>query len=185
MAAPKPERRGGSGAPKKDATEEGWVAARAMYESTPGITLAQVAAKCGVTHARIVKRATDEGWVKCLARPDNSRLNAEAHKIADTYVRKVADLGPEVTEADKAKAADEVVTQTAAEQRAQVLDRHRKEWNTPRVLSIEAVKGRDFERAKLAKITSETLKLIQEGERKAWGMDSGGENSVTVVIERG
>ncbi len=80
----------------------------------------------------------------------------------------------------------------AAEQVSEaVLERHRKEWSAPRGLSAEAMRIRDsdpfksFERAKLAKILAETLKLIQDGERQALGLDTK-ENPKghVVVIER-
>ena len=46
----------------------------------------------------------------------------------------------------------------------------------------------NFEKAKLAKITAETLMLIQNGERRAWGMDKAGkpgdDEGTIVVVER-
>jgi len=71
---------------------------------------------------------------------------------------------------------------------AQVLDRHRKEWSAPRKIAYEAVQKGDFERAKLAKITAETLKLIQDGECRAYGITQearGGDARTVVVVERG
>ena len=47
---------------------------------------------------------------------------------------------------------------------------------------------RDFERAKLAKITAETLSLIQAGECRAFGIShdaKGGDGATVVVVERG
>jgi hypothetical protein len=42
-----------------------------------------------------------------------------------------------------------------------------------------------FDRAKLAKITAETLMIVQNGERKAWGLDVGElPAGAVVVIER-
>lgn len=94
--------------------------------------------------------------------------------------------GPPVeiqTAAEAVAAADKV--------REAVLERHRKEWSAPRGLSAEALRLRDsepmkaFERAKLAKITAETLKLIQDGERQALGLDTkDNPKGHVVVIER-
>lgn len=86
-----------------------------------------------------------------------------------------------------AEAAREVATDFAVDVRAQVIDRHRKEWAAPRRIAYEAVQKGDFERAKLAKITSETLTLIQQGECRAYGITQAsreGEGTI-VVVERG
>mgnify|MGYP002619561445 CR=1 FL=1 len=79
-----------------------------------------------------------------------------------------------------------VVQDVAVKLRAEIADRHRKEWQAARKLSYEAIQAKDFERAKLAKITSETIKIIQEGERKAWGLDAADPQAgpSVVVIER-
>ena len=77
------------------------------------------------------------------------------------------------------------LSRMSPDQRAQVLDRHRREWAAPRKLSYEAVQSRDFEKAKLAKITAETLQIIQANERKAWGIEQGDGDSNVFVIERG
>lgn len=75
--------------------------------------------------------------------------------------------------------------------REEIVERHRKEWSAPRGLSAEALRLRDtdpfksFERAKLAKITAETLKMIQDGERQALGLDTkDNPKGHVVVIER-
>lgn len=74
--------------------------------------------------------------------------------------------------------------------RAQVIEKHRREWVAARQLSYEAIKGRDFERAKLAKITAETIAIIQKSERVAYGLDIPDDAGAragaqtTVVIER-
>jgi len=51
--------------------------------------------------------------------------------------------------------------------------RHREEWADHLVLLEEALAARDMELLKLAKLAAETLKIRQEGERRAWGL--GGE----------
>jgi hypothetical protein len=62
-----------------------------------------------------------------------------------------------------------------------VIARHRLEWNVSRVLSNEALKERKgntkdaFDKAKLAKISTEIIKIRQDGERKAWGLDELGD----------
>lgn len=162
-------------------------AARALYEGDPAITKRQVAEEMGVPYATLDKwskggdTGTGEKWAK---RTDNMSERAQA--VADGYKGKLSELGPEITTEQQKQVMDETADETAVELRAKVLERHRKEWGIPRGLVNEAVKARDFNKAKLAKITSETLKLIQDGERKAWGIDSGpdGATKVQVVIER-
>lgn len=163
-------------------------AARALWEGDPKISKAAVGKEMGIPYCMIDKWSkggqdgTGEKWVKRTE--DN--MSERAHAAADTYRGKLADLGPEITTEQRQQAEAETADETAVELRAKVLERHRKEWNVPRALVTEAVKARDFNKAKLAKITSETLKLIQDGERKAWGIDSGpdGQTKVQVVIER-
>lgn len=69
-----------------------------------------------------------------------------------------------------------------AEKRAAVIERHREGWSKIREMlengrkahkSVKNIEDKSvaFEDLKAAKISSETLKLIQEGERKAWGLD--------------
>lgn len=49
----------------------------------------------------------------------------------------------------------------------------------------KALKTRDAEGVRLAKGAAETFKLMQDGERKAWGIDAGGDATPTrIVIER-
>jgi hypothetical protein len=161
-------------------------AARAMWQGDPNITKQQVAAELGIPYPTVDRWSKgDEGrgnpWAKVAA-----DMSPKAHAAADKYRVKLAELGPEITTDQRIQTEADAAEQTAVEMRAQVLDRHRKEWNAPRKISYEAVTERNFEKAKLAKITAETLKLVQDGERKAWGIDTGpdGSRPVTVVIER-
>ncbi len=65
----------------------------------------------------------------------------------------------------KAEAVDR-----AADAKAAVILRHKAEWEQHQQLIKQAVESGDFDAAKLAKITAETIKIRQEGERKAWGI---------------
>ena len=190
MPANKPERQG-SPPGDRGIPDERFVAARALYESTPGMTLAKVAAETGIGKSTLERRANTEGWKKNYTRTDLQPLTGAAHAAADKYQHKMAELGPEVTAEEKAAVVAEVVEEVAIDERAKILDRHRREWAAPRAMSAEAVRMRErdpdgaFARAKMAKITAETLKIVQDGERKAWGIDVGElpPNHV-VVIER-
>ena len=156
-------------------------AAKALWEGDPNITKQQVAEEDGVPPRAIERWSHAEGWAKRKA-----DMSERAHAAADNYKGKLSELGPEITTEQQQQAMTEAAEETAVQLRAKVLERHRKEWNIPRTLVNEAVKARNFDKAKLAKITSETLKIVQDAERKAWGIDSGpdGGGKVTVVIER-
>lgn len=161
-------------------------AARALWEGDPTKSKRMVAEEMGIPYGTIDRwsKGDDGKGEKWSKRTDD--MSARAHAAADTYRGKLSELGPEITTQQQRQAEADAAEETAGELRGAVLARHRKEWNVPRALVQEAVKARDFGKAKLAKITSETLKIIQDGERKAWGIDNGpeGASNVTVVIER-
>ena len=46
----------------------------------------------------------------------------------------------------------------------------------------EALANKDFNAAKLAKITAETIKIRQEGERRAWGIQDKSEACPSVPV---
>ena len=181
MAANDPERQGGT---RLAIPDERWAAARALYEGTAGMTLRRVAEETGIPKSTVETRAKLEKWRKNYPLANLGPIGPIAQEAADRYSAKIEDAGPEVTAEQKAEAVTETVAEVAVDQRAQVLDRHRREWAAPRRLSYEAVQGRDFEKAKLAKITAETLKLIQDGERKAWGLEGADPDQPVFVIER-
>lgn len=70
--------------------------------------------------------------------------------------------------------------------RAELLTRHRREWGAVRNLAYTAMKSKgDLTDARRAKTAAEAIKTIQDGERKAWGLDSGDDGPVKVVVQRG
>lgn len=158
--------------------------ARGLWEGSPKATAKSVGAEVGVPRSTILSWMKNQGWKKIKS----GKVSTQAKAAADNYKQELSKLGPEVTTEQMADASAKASEVTAVEMRAAVLDRHRSEWSAPRALSYEAIKARDFEKAKLAKITAETLMLIQSGERKAWGMDAKDPNpdeeSKTIVIER-
>ncbi|MEN6549439.1 MAG: hypothetical protein ABFE07_25620 [Armatimonadia bacterium] len=163
-------------------------AARALYEGTPGMTLKACAEQTGLGKSTIEKAANEQGWKKNHKFGD---MTEQAQKAADMFKRKIEEFGPEASAEEKQQVVAEVVQDVAIDARAAMLDRHRREWAAPRAMSAEAVKMREtrpgeaFDRAKLAKITAETLKIVQDGERKAWGLDVGEvPPGSVVVIER-
>lgn len=166
--------------------EERKAAARVLYESTPGMTQDMVADEVGVSRRSVEEWVRKEGWNKAPLLPPTGMTEA-AQAVADRYTGKLTEYGDDISAEQKQVALQQTAVETAVELRAQLIDRHRREWAAPRKLAYEAIQKRDFELAKLAKISSETLRNIQDGERKSWNIDKpedDGSKGVTVVIER-
>jgi predicted transcriptional regulator len=168
-----------------------WIAARAMYESDKDASYPSVAKEFGISTTTVSRRAREERWTKNVE--NLADMSERAHHIADTAKAELDAVGPDLTPEKREEVQTAVTIETGAEVRAKILKRHREEWAAPRKIAYEAIqKGNAgqieaaFSQAKLAKITSEVLINIQNGERKAWGMDKGeeGGKAVTVVIER-
>jgi len=179
--------------PESPASEALIAAARAMYETMPGATFELLAKELGTNAPRIRKwkqKDADRGieW-KRNAFKAIPELASKAHELADTFKASMAARGKPMTdEVAKNEAQQELTEQHAVNQRAMLIDRHRQEWAAPRKLAYEAVNTGNFDRAKLAKITAETLTLIQGGECRAWGIDPAtrGQGGGTVLtIDRG
>lgn len=169
-------------------------AARALFEGQPGSTIETVAAEVGV-EAKLVKAWKAEGkWV--VSTRAAAGLSARAGELANNFKVKMSELGkPLSDEVAASEAAREVGQEFAVDVRAEVLSRHRKEWSAPRKVAYEALQQAQkgdiaggFERAKLAKITAETLTLVQVGECRAYGINHdarAGDGQTVVVVERG
>lgn len=190
--SPWDKRLGGTGQPPADLK----ATARALWEGIPNSSVASVSAELKVSEHQLQKWKREGGWVKTHHRMPG--MSARAQAVADTYTEKVAEAvgatgepstSPVVTEAAQQAVSDGF----AVDVRGQLLNRHRQEWQAPRKLAYDAIKvagtpGADpvaaFEKAKLAKITAETLTLIQSGELRAYGMKPGDIDAGAVVIER-
>lgn len=129
-----------------------WETIRAEYEA--GASQSELAKKHGVSRKAIQKHILSESWTQDVSGAVNRLTEA-----------KVAGL---VAGCDPKKKAEAL--NAAADQKAAVINRHREEWTRHQAIIDAAIANNDFERAKLAKITAETLKIRQEGERKAWGI---------------
>ena len=169
-------------------------AARALFEGQPGATIDTVAAEVGV-EPKLIRAWKAEGqWV--VATKAAAGLSARAAELANNFKVRMSQIGtPLSDEVAAAEAAREVGQEFAVDIRAEVLSRHRKEWAAPRKVAYEALQqaGKGdvagaFERAKLAKITAETLTLVQVGECRAFGLNHdarAGDGQTVVVVERG
>ena len=173
------KRKQGSDNRRKRAEE--WDAARVLFEREPTETYASIGVLMKCSKQRVGQVAAEMGWKKA----DNIQaIVGVAQKQADAKfaVNTEPDGGVRAsTPADQPSPSDPkshaeiTADQKAADLRAAVLARHRTEWAVPRTLLQESIlnKERDIGKAKLAKVVAETLKLSQDGERKAWGMDAG------------
>jgi hypothetical protein len=168
-------------------------AAKAFYESTPGVTFDMVAAELGVRADRVRKwkqKDAERGveWVR-NAYKAIPQLAEKAQALADTFTRRMSERGaPMSDEVAARETAQEIAENHAVNQRAAIIDRHRNEWAAPRKLAYEAIKTGNFDRAKLAKISAETLTLIQTGECRAYGIDTaarGNNGGAVVIFDRG
>ena len=161
-------------------------AARALFEGTPGATCDWVAEQVGVSAGHVRRWKSEGQWAPAIKRLPN--MSALAGEAANKIKVKMSELGkPLSDEVAAAEASKEVAESMTIDIRAQVIDRHRKEWSAPRQLAYEAIKKRDFDTAKLAKITSETLTLIQGGECRAYGIDfksRSPDGGTMIVIDR-
>ena len=148
-----------------------WETIRAEYEA--GASQSDLSRRYGISRKAIQKHIMAEGWMQDISGTVN-RL-AEA-KVAGV----VAGCDPK----KKAEALDR-----AADAKAAVMRRHKEEWERHQALIDEALAAGDFDKAKLAKITAETLKIRQEGERRAWGIKDSAEEAraadVSVKVDLG
>ena len=176
--------------------EERYVAARVLYETIPGMTVERLAQETGISEKALKTRNQKDGGWKHTPLFPRTPMSEAAQQVADRYTGKVADYGDEISAEHKHAAQVETAVEVAVDMRAQLLDRHRREWQPFRTRVYKQVDPRSgmsekdrFEMSKTTKINAETLAIIQMNERKAWGLDKPGESDttqgVTVVIERG
>jgi hypothetical protein len=135
-------------------TGDEWRSVRAEFEA--GATVQNLSLKYNISATAINRRRSIEGW----------RQDAEAAIKMRTQER----LAKIQKSQDPVK-RDEAI-ENEAQARANVIHRHRREWDTHAVLLDETFARRDFNLAKLTKITAEILMIRQSGERKAWNIDT-------------
>ncbi len=158
-------------------TVDQWETVRAEREA--GASFPELAARHGVSHQAIQKRAKKESW------GDGSDLEgAIQRKVSEKVAGVVAGCNPK----KRNEAAD-----AEAERRAEVLRRHREEPNAARERIYAGLhahkaafdkegKALAFDDLKAAKIAAEALQIVQAMERKAWGLDES--QPAAVVVPR-
>lgn len=152
-----------------------WEQLREQWEADPRVTHGDIAKIAKVSRQAVSKRAASEGWKKWVYDDSvHEQAQAEADKRAEEEIRK------EIARTDPYKPAHAKPTvgylaeqpEDGISMRAKILDRHRKEWDGARNFVYKAIQNSDMAKAKLGKITAETLQIIQKGERLAWGLES-------------
>ncbi|GIV50597.1 MAG: hypothetical protein KatS3mg038_1118 [Candidatus Kapaibacterium sp.] len=146
-------------------TADQWAQIRAEREA--GASFPELAAKVWRCHQAIQKRAKAEGW-------------GDGTDVAEVIRRKVAEKVARVVAGSNPKKRAEAID-AAAEKSASVVLMHQAEWEDHRA-RFGSVPN-DFEDGKLAKISAEMLRIRQEAERRAWGLDDAA-TQPTIVIER-
>lgn len=133
-------------------TAEQWETIRAEREA--GSSFPELAARFGLSHQAIQKRAKAEAW------DDGTDVAAAVRRQVEAKVAGVP-RNPE----KRREAID-----AAAERGAKVIERHQEDWEAHRK-KFGAIPA-DFETGKHAKISAEMLRIRQDGERRAWGLES-------------
>lgn len=153
-------------------SKEAWDIARRKWEVTPEMTFSDIAREFNVTRQAVRIQARKNEWRKIAASEELTRL---AVNKADAI---------SATREDPLSDEEEKLKTDAVDKRAEVLARHRREWDGARKRIYMAVKSGDDKEAKLGKLIAEALAVVQAGERKAWQLDEK-EAQTVVVIERG
>ncbi len=138
-------------------TKELWALIQIDYEA--GLSQAELCRKYDMHKATISRRIKNHGWVQS----HEPVIHAKADKILAGTVGLTDD------------ALDEALDKEA-QRRANITAKHREQWIelTDMVKSVIGNKQTDkatFEKMKTCKISSETITLIQAGERKAHKLD--------------
>jgi len=142
----------------KRLSKDEWAAAPVLWGADPEQTDVSIADRYGVTKQAVTQKRKRDGWQKVGALHSAGQ---RAQFVADSKHCPNVVLGN-----IKAKTVD-----LAVEIRADVLGRHRNDWVEHREHFTLKDIADNFDLGKSAKITAEMLKIRQEGERKAYGLD--------------
>lgn len=185
-----------------------WAMAKAKFENDPVATFASIARDLGVSRQAVQSKGRD--WQK---KPLSAAQLAEAAHVAadqrpppplevDAALAAVAKIPEHPTRQRQDPKNDPLppvpptpdygadAQALAIQTRADVLSRHRNEPRILRGLMQEALKGRDYAKAKFAKLMGEAMQIVHNIERKAYGLDQpeatppGGQATVVVRVER-
>lgn len=131
-------------------TDVQWGCLKQDYED--GGKIADLASKYEVSPTEIRKRKKDEGWVVNSTKAIMERASKKAQGIAST-------AGATDRELDK-----------QATRVANIMRYHQRQWEGLYERGREAFEAEDFNALKRCKIFSEFITILQNGQRKAWGI---------------
>ena len=132
---------------------EQWAEIRVRREA--GESFGSLGKAFGVNEAAIFRRSKKEGW------GDGVDVGAAVRRRVNERVNGVVNG---ISSAEKVAAIDR-----AAEIGAEIIAKHQRDWELHREFfgSVSA----DFDAGRHAKINAEALKILQEGERKAYNLE--------------
>lgn len=196
MTKPKPK----PPAPKPNAARKvdpkKWAAARVLWERDVTHDFKSIGEMLGCSRQRVQQKATEDGWRRTA---DMKHINELAQAKADAHFTPSKEPGgdPTIGPATRPPPTAESVSrpEAAAEERSADLRRdrlvqHRSELKALRSLLFQAINKADSEAVRRLKAAVEATKLLQEGERKAYAMDTadtpppGTVAGVRITIER-
>jgi len=147
-------------------TADTWETVRAEREA--GSSFPDLAARFGISHQAVQKRAKAEGW-------------GYGKDVSEAIRRKVAEKVAGVVAAENPKKKTEAI-EAAADRGATIIARHRADWDAHHDrFKVNGVAD-NFDLGKSAKICAEMLAIRQKAERAAHSLDDAPEG--TVIIER-
>ncbi len=120
-----------------------------------GESFGSLAKAFDIDHSAIVRRAKKEGW------GDGIDVGAAVRR---KVTEKVTGFIPGCDFTDKAQAINH-----AAEKGAEVIARHQQDWEAHRAFFGSVAD--DFDAARHAKMNAEALRIMQDGERKAYNLE--------------
>ncbi|CAK0775967.1 hypothetical protein CCP3SC15_530004 [Gammaproteobacteria bacterium] len=161
---------------KSKLTDKQWLECRIRWEDEPRDGYAWLVAELGlpVSDEAIRKRALKDGWRKkggLSSIVQQAQLRADIRTANRLVGAKVGEVGGEVGGSE------------AVDLRSKIIETHRDEWAKHRgyfplkdIAGIDEGNGErgepNLDLAKAAKAAAEVLKLRQDGERRAWGLDA-------------
>lgn len=172
--------------------EERYAAAKVLYESNPTLKAAEIAELCGMGIRSLqqkIARDKEAGiiWNRKLTR----EMKPEGQEVMEKYMGKLSDYGLESADPEeKAMVTRELAVERIHDMQAKIIEKHRQELGIVRDMVYKSYQGKkaweDDHECKKAKIYAETLRILHDSERRAWGINAppSEESKLTIVIER-
>lgn len=179
-------------------TNEQWAQLRSDWEASPKQGIEWLSREHGgpwditaeaIRRKRIKDGEAGEAWAKPVnmgevARKARLLADAATSSLVPGRLPPVGNLEPAesieralgVGEAPPAQPVGGDTEAAAVDVRSRLIETHRREWRVARGLAVRAVQeaqvAKGFDVARYAKMLTEILTAIQNGERRAWGLDA-------------